>query len=658
MKGADRELERHDELLIPAGSESVAATRYHPLGTDSPLPVVLVSYPYRKDDLIDFGRQNESLRFLAKSGYEVVICDIVGTGASTGRAEKWFGDERESLIKVIEWLSDRNWSTGDVGMYGISWGGMTQLRAAAERPEALKAIVPVAVGQSIYGTMYPGGVFDMLRFPTWATQMLAYQSLPPSRRDTNGRWARVWNDRLDDIDRSVPWLFRWLENGTENRFWDEQAVNVERIEVPTFYACGYRDIHTRQMLEYFDVIDAPKRFLLGPWRHVQPHRGRESAVDFRRQAVEWFDHFLKGIENGVTDHPTFEYWTERDGGWNVGGGRWRGSNSWPPRGMEDVSFALSGRGLVREEAFDDGDWIEEEYQPDASVGIDSLQRVGSVATGGGDTNPDDVRSCTFETDALEDPIELTGDGHVDLRVRASTPDPVIVGRIVDVAPGGDAKPVTQGYLRASHKDGHRNPEEITPGDEIAVRVPLNSRSHVFEEGHRIRFGLSACLFPKAFASPDAGPLTILSTPAEPSTVTFPGRTHEGRVEFDDVIDMSPPDDASIPTDSEHLVSTSEDVSVNRSQDAGTAELTATSRSTVDLPHASHIEKRSELVASVDEGDPRSSNVKNRTELSLAYANEDVTVEASSLVNYAFATLSVEVTNDGATVYENRWRRDW
>lgn len=678
---------RDDDLQIPVHGETVAASRCEPADADGPLPVVLIATPYRKDDRISFGSWGPSIEYIARAGYAVVVADLIGTGASTGRKDPFSGDEGPEVASIIEWLADRPWTTGAVGTFGLSYGAWTQYLAAAENPDPLKAIVPVAVSPSVYESSCTGGVFNPLKRATWAAEMQAMLALPPSRRDQEGRWARVWRDRLDDLRDGTPWLFEFLAHERTDEFWDGREVGPEKIDVPTLAACGYRDVHTRSMVEFFDRIDAPKRLLLGPWRHTMPERGRESAIDFRRQVVEWFDRFLKGEDNDALASPTVAYWTERKGGW-TSHGTWRGTDRWPSlqaavdqeqcsigggsadrthtvdADAEVLSFALTSDGLVRSTEFTDGSHtpVEREYAYDHTVGIESVDRVGSVTNPGIATNADDARSIVFETGPLERPVEFTGTGLASIELRASTPSPVLAVRVSDVDPNGVARSVTGGYRRTSHRNGHERPDPLTHGREYRIEVPLKPKSHVFESGHRIRVAVSAAAFPRSLPPNEQGTLTVLSSPASPSLVRFPGQVHDdgadgadGDVDFEDAIEMRPPDDDIVPVDPP-VSAANESWETAREHTGGTAAFRAANRYTVALPHGADLHWASELEASVVADAPGTASLRNDVSLALEYDLETVRVETTAHTSRAAASLHTMVRIDDHVIFDETWYR--
>lgn len=645
---------RLNDVAIPVGDETVVGVRYEP-PTDGPSPSILMATPYRAQDRITFGSYDPSLRYFAAHGYEVVAVDLLGTGASSGEKPESF-DAREGaeVVSVVEWLADREWTTGEVGMFGKSYGGWTQLRAAVENPPALKAIVPVSIASSQYAVARPGGAFNFLRSTMWATQMQASQALPASTRDPDGRWADVWKDRLEYLRDARPWLFNSLDHDTFDGYWERREIPVERIDVPTFAVCGYRDLHTGSVVDYFDRIEAPKRLLLGPWRHTMPHRGTENAVDFRRQALAWYDRHLKGKDVDGDDSPTVVYYTEREGGWKRDAGVWRGADAWAGATPDEtVTFALAGDGLVPADTFD-GEPVNRTYEVDQTVGVNSMERIGMIQHTGLDARPDDTRSLVFETEPLPDPLELTGDGTLTLRLSASTSDPLVVVRLTDVDPEGTSRPITHGYLRASRQTSHVEPTPLEPGREYELEIPLHPRSHVFEAGHRVRVALSGAYFPRAEPAPEQGSFTVSSSPDAPATLTLPGREHLGGVAFEDTVAMSPPDTARVPVSSQFVASADEDWRLSRRPDDESVSFTATKTTRLRPPNGSEITWSHDVEAGVPARDPRAAYVRNDVTVTLQRRMETIVSEATSRVTHDYAALTSQVTVDGQVVFDERW----
>ena len=664
------DVRRHEDVRIPVGGETVAATRYEPVDGSGASPAVLMYVPYHHQDGITYGAYDPLNRYLAAAGYEVVVADMVGTGASTGFVEEPF-TRREGTepADIVEWLADREWTTGRVGMYGKSYGGITALDAAAQRPDGLEAIVPIHTPFQGFRNAYTyGGLFEFLTIGMdWLTLMQALDAKPPSNPDAGDDAFDAWRERLDRLDDRDPWLFQFLDHDPHEAYWDDKNIPVERIDVPVLAVDGWRDPYTEDTLRYVDRIDAPTRLLLGPWRHRMPHRGRESAVDFRRQVRSWFDHFLTDAETGVLDVPKVRAWTELDGG-GTADGRWRGFDRWPtldapeddaPTGASSsgsssagdaVSLALAPGGLTAPDAYD-GESVAATCRCDPTVGLASTDPYGAAIAPPA-TNDDDVRTLTFDSEPLDRPVELTGTGAASLRVEPTTEDPTVAVRVVDVDPGGRGTVVTKGAIRGVYRDGLADPEPATPGEEHAFEVPLEPKSHVFEAGHRIRVTVESARFPDLLQSADAGPFRLLSSPDEPSTVAFPGGRLE-RVAFDDPVPMAPPDDALSP-DPERVSGTTA-WETTREHVSGEARAAKTHQQTVDLPHGT-LSRESVCEASVTADDPSSASAENELRLTVENDRGTFEVVASNYVSRSLCRVDTAVRHDGELVYEGSWVR--
>jgi hypothetical protein len=648
-------LRRHHDVEIPVEGETVAATRYEPVDVDGPVPALLMYVPYPKDDMITYGAYDPLNRYLASHGYEVVVADMVGTGASTGRLDGLFGqNEGREAEAIVEWLADRDWTDGRVGMYGKSYGGITALAAAARRPDALEAIVPIHTPYMGYRNAYSyGGLFELYYIGLdWLTLMQALDAKPPSRRDQGGEWVDRWQSQLEATRDRDPFLFDFLDHDVKDEFWDRTDIPVEEIETPTLAVGGTRDSYTRDTVEYFDAVDAPKQLLLGPWRHTMPHRGRESAIGFRKRALDWFDHFLKGERRDIADEPPVQVWTERDGGGESERGVWRGLDHWPDatESAETVAFALADDGLCRRESFDSGR-VERSFDADFTVGVDSIQPSGATVPAG-DTNADDSRSLIFESDPLARPIDFTGTGTATIRVRTTVDDPTLSVRVVDVAPDGSATMVTHGTRRLRCR-GLSELEESVGSDEIEAEIPLKPKSHCFETGHRIRVAVSNAFFPEFMPTGTGGTTAVLSAPDHASVVEFPGAVRDGG-EFADAIAMPAPDESS-PATPESVVSS--DTNWERAREAtdDTATVRADSHLQLALPHA-EMRREGDFEVTVAARDPGSLVAESELRWTIEYPTEEVVVEASNQFGRDYAEATTRVIRDGATVFEERWSR--
>ncbi|MFB6068777.1 MAG: CocE/NonD family hydrolase [Halobacterium sp.] len=633
------------DLLIPTPGGRVAATRHLPAG-EGPWPVVFVYTPYHKDDLSE-PTDDPLARYFVEREYAVVVADVLGTGASDGLAPSPFTDrEGESGAAVVEWLAAREWTTGAVGVIGKSYPGTTALEIAAERPEGLAAIVPIHAPARPYASYFDGGALALLRTAgLWAPNFEYLATQPPARR-VDGRWADVWDERLDALPDREPFLHQYLAHPTKDDYWTDRDVPVEAIEVPTLAFAGYRDPFAESTVETVDRVAGPARLVLGPWRHTVPDRGREVAIDYLGEAERWFDQFLRGADRGVLETPRIRYWTERDGGGVPDAGDWRGRESWPTADGESAAFALTPAGLA--DPGDDFDTLSRRWDPDWSVGADS---VGFDVPGGRplDTGPDDRRSLTVESDPLDAPFAFAGTGAVDLTVVPETTDPLLAVRLVDVAPSGDSRLVTHGVRRASlptpidpfgHVGGEPSPLE--PGTATARSVALRPKAHVFEAGHRIRVAVSGAFFPYVLPPADAGAFTLRSSPEAPGRLRLPTGGPTESVAFEDTPAEYIPD-ASAPTWG---------TTVDHRDDRVTVSLAREYEQS--LPEGT-FEYAMDVAATTARDDPASTRIERTTETVLDRGTERVTTRVWNAVGRDVAHLTYAVAVNGERIVDERTR---
>ncbi|WP_435115735.1 CocE/NonD family hydrolase [Halolamina sp. C58] len=636
----------HDDVAITLADGTVRATRHEP-AADGPQPVVLVYTPYHKDDLSDT-RSDPMVEYLVDAGYEVVVADAVGTGASDGLVEQPFtADEGRHGAAVVEWLAERAWSNGRVGIVGKSYPGTTALEIAAEEPDGLAAIVPIHAPAKIYDAYFDGGALAFLRTcGQWAPNFEYLPLQPPVDRSVDG-WAERWTDRLDALDDREPFLFQYLDHLEKDEYWAAKDVPVEEISVPTLAVGGYRDAFGGGTLDYADRIDAPTEVILGPWRHAMPEQGETARIDFLGEMESWFDHHLRD-EGDRESSPAIRYWTERPDGDDRLAGEWRAREAWPTAESDDaVAFDLGRDGLSTDGSSTDA---TDHWQVDYGVGHAS---IGFEIPGGTDldTTPDDDRSLTYGTGPLADAFELTGSGEVRLAVVPEGSAQLLAVRVVDVAPDGTGRLVTHGVTRAE-LDGEidpsgepgAEPEPLTPGESHTVDVSLRPTSHVFEPGHELRVAVSGAFFP--YVSPPDGSAGFELRTAG-SRCRLPGRFHDGSPTFDDGCAFDPPQDAydePAAPDWETTVSHTDDtVTVSLSQSYSKPLPAAT----FDYETATEV--------SVQRDSLETETVDRRTTTTLSFPTETIESRVGNSVTRSFATMQYAVDRDGERVYRERKR---
>ena len=294
----------HLWIPLPDGRR-LAARMWQPAGA-GPFPVILEYLPYRKRDGTA-PRDATTHPVFAAHGYACVRVDITGSGDSDGRFDDEYSEQELSDGEaVLEWIAQQPWSTGKVGMIGISWGGFNGLQMAYRRPEALKAVVSVASTVDRYADdiHYMGGCL-LSDNKNWASQMFAYMTRPldPKLRPD---WRAEWLGRINDL----PFMAAdWLRHQTRDAFWKHGSVceDWSAIQAPVLAITGWADAYVNAPPALAaKMTGAPAKALMGPWEHRYAHISQIEAADFHGEVLRWFDQYLKGEDAGAEAFADFQ----------------------------------------------------------------------------------------------------------------------------------------------------------------------------------------------------------------------------------------------------------------------------------------------------------------------------------------------------------------
>jgi hypothetical protein len=499
-----------ENVFIPmADGVRLHATLYFPDGV-GPWPAVLEALPYRKDDVTASYRP-EYVR-LAEHGYVVCRVDVRGTGTSEGLAEDEYPvKEQEDLCRVIDWLATREWSTGNVGMYGTSYSGFNSIQVAMERPPALKAIIPIFATDDRYSddVHYFGGVLKGLDLVDYPLYMVALNALPPVPALYGERWREEWERRVKENE---PWTIRWLEEQTFGPYWQHGSLrpNYDAIEAATMIVAGWADGYTNNSLRTMAGLTCPKRLLLGPWAHASLESSLPGPnIDPVPEMLRWWDRWLKGIDNGIDREPEIVVFVRRptkpEPDLSEMNGEWRYEAGWPLERLEERPLPLGNAETPGRVPIDVND-----LEVRGDVGWTAwISCAGALPYGQPiDQRPDEAFSLVYEWPPLEDELEILGHPRLEVTVRSSAPVAYLGAKLCDVFPDGTSALVTRGLLNLTHRESREAPSALEPGAGYRVSVELEVTSWVFEEGHRIRLDIAGTDWPNAWSPPTPVTLSI------------------------------------------------------------------------------------------------------------------------------------------------------
>ncbi len=500
-------------IPLPDGTK-LSARLWVPLDAgSSPVPAILEAIPYRHRDITAW-RDSIHHPYIAGHGYACLRVDLRGSGSSDGvLTDEYLEQELCDLENVLAWLAAQPWCTGTTGMMGKSWGGFNALQVAARRPPSLGAIIACSSSDDRYAddVHYMGGCLlsDNL---SWASTMFAFNSCPPDPAVVGERWREMWHERLA---RSGLWLETWLKHQRRDEYWRRGSISEDygAVQCPVFAVSGWADGYSNPVFRLLEHLTVPRKGLIGPWAHKYPHLGEPGpAVGFLQEVVRWWDHWLKGAQNGIMDEPMLRVFMQDAvpprTAYHERPGRWVGESSWPSPEVRVEHHPL-GRCRITTAAGDpDGDALT--IQSPLSVG----QYGGKWCSYNAppdlpyDQREEDGGSLVFDTGEFTEALEILGTPVVSLEFSSSQPVAMVAVRLSDIAPDDTATRISYGLLNLTHRGGHDSPEALTPGQRYEVQVNLNAAAQHIPAGHRLRVAISTSYWPLAWPPPAPVRLTI------------------------------------------------------------------------------------------------------------------------------------------------------
>ena len=572
---------------------------YRPVTNDL-VPVILMRTQYNKSEAQVQPSRFRPPAWFASHCYLVVIQDIRGQYASKGTFYEYAHD-RDDGYDSVEWAAHLPGSNGKVGMYGSSYVGATQWLAATATPPALKTIVPSNTASDYYdGWTYEDGAFRLAFIESWMMGTIAH-SAAINRGDLKLA-ASIHEDGLDIAkwfhftpydefpplhpgDPTVaPYFFDAIKHFTDDAYWKQFSIQsrYDKVDVPVLAFEGWYDAFVNGALRNFDGMRSSggtaeartdQRIVIGPWEHLGWGRPT-SLVSPRLKALgpvanspvnqlmlAWFDHFLKGEDNGVSTGPRVDYF-------EMGENRWHTASGWPIPGTQYEKWylisgghaasvmgngalsqtppgeqapgaaapALDAEGMPAAPLTAASDhFVYDPSNPVPSVGGHSCCLWSSGPQGQFDQSAIEQRSdiLVYSSKPLTKPLDVTGPITVTLYAKSTAPDTDFTAKLIDVFPDGAAINLANGILDVRFRESLSKPTLIHPGEIYKYTIHVWPTSNLFLPGHRIRIDISSSDFPQFAPNPNTGApfgvsakwqtatQTILHDPEHPSSVTLP-----------------------------------------------------------------------------------------------------------------------------------------
>ena len=556
------------KLMIPMrDGKRIATDVYRPKDTSKKYPTIFVRTPYNFNfwdvrngvprDLSNelqavkrgyaFVWMNERGRFFSEGNY-----DILGPPLTDGEDE-------------LSWISKQPWSNGKVGTIGCSSTAEWQLAVAGQGHPAFTTMIPQGFGAGVgrvapyfeQGNWYRGGAVQML-FIAWlySQQNQIRPMFPPNTtQEELIRASRAFDlaQQLPSVDWSKALRHLPVEDimeaagGPHGIFADRMPVDTGgamiqrapndpawykgglwhdnmKINIPGFWFMSWYDVSIGPNLAAYNHVRktaspeiANQQYaVIAPTLHCAYKRATENTIvgelsmgdarlNYDDLTYAWFDHFLKGDNNGVLEKmPRVRYYT-------MGINKWQSSDTWPPRGAQSMSFFLSSGGKANTmngdgaltaaaPASDNPDKFEyDPMNPVPSLGGNVCCTGNAITPGAFDQRKNETRPdvLVYTTEALKEGMEVSGPIEVTLYVSSDAKDTDFTVKLIDVHPDGRAFNLDETIQRMRYREGYDKPNVwMQSGKVYKVTLQPMTTSNFFAPGHRIRIEVSSSNFPR------------------------------------------------------------------------------------------------------------------------------------------------------------------
>jgi putative CocE/NonD family hydrolase len=499
---------------MPDGVKLAAKLWLPDIAPKKPVPTIIEVIPYRKRDIYA-PRDAMHHRYFAGHGYACMRIDIRGSGDSDGTQGTFaIGDETLDTVEAMKWIARQPWSDGQVGMFGISWGGFQGIQVAARAPGQLKAVIAQSFSPDRYrySQVFRGGAI-LLRSIRWSSQLFGYKSRPPDPELVGKRWREMWMQRLE---ANTPQIVAALRHQAYDDYWRSRASDWSKINAAVFAVSGWADgSYVGSVLEAMENLDTPRRALIGPWGHRYAHLGMPGpAIGFLQESLRWYDYWMRGKDTGVEREPALIAWMPHSvpakAFYPESPGRWIVEKEWPSRRIKPQRFHLNAGGSLGEAA-ERARKVSTRSPQTLGLAVGELMpwfQHGPSPELPGDQRPDDGQSMCFDTAPLGKRVEILGSPTAELVLSVDKPVAFICVRLCDVAPDGASTRVSYGIFNLTHIEGADKPKRLAPGQQYKVKMPLIDCAYAFAPGHRMRVAVSTTYWPLIWPSPEPVTLTL------------------------------------------------------------------------------------------------------------------------------------------------------
>ncbi len=467
-------IEKDVQITVRDGS-LICADVMRPEGKEK-YPVIVTMGPYGKDvhwetryplyNETDQGPyavwEMPSMEFWVPKGYILIRADSRGTGKTKGKLDLLGPKEAEDFYDVIEWAAVQPWSTGKVGLLGISWYAMSQWMVAALQPPHLAAIVPWEGLTDFYREWArQGGIFHNSFTRFWLKTQIAPQ---------------INTEEVVDIAEEI------LKRELFDDWYLEHSPVLSKIKVPVLSAGNWGALHLHlrgNVGGYIGAGSSYKRLII----HVGTHIGPFYSDWGKKEQLRFLDRWLKVTKNDEENQAPVRLAIRH--GTKI---EWRDENEWPLARAKLTPLYLNAQ--------------QNSLQWDSPPMSSELNYNAPEG------------SCSLITIPMKEETEITGPVELNLWVSSSTKDMDVFvalrqidasgNEITGIGPQGAPVPMAIGFLRASHRaldvnkslpgrpyHAHQQLEPLIPGKPTLLNIEIWPTSITLAKNERLRLDISS-----------------------------------------------------------------------------------------------------------------------------------------------------------------------
>jgi putative CocE/NonD family hydrolase len=536
----------------------IAVDAYLPKGLppEEKIPTVLVqtrywrAYHFKKPFkwLIKAPRKPWIVKGLTSYGFAVVWADVRGTGASFGTREYPFSEpEIRDGAEIVNWIIKQPWSNKAVVTYGNSYSGVTSELTAVLNHPAIKGIITKHNPWDFYlHAAFPTGCFNKAFISHWSNLGRALdttegKNLKPAMKSYDPFMARLASLAVIgvmpvDADKEKVMLkeaakihegnshpidhFEKVKGRDDSLTEEGQTIDhlstfskkelIEKNQNLPFYTWGaWQDSTTANaVIHRFLNFDIPQKAVIGDWCHRQKNRGnpfyspkKHAQISKDEQIRDWVKFYKDCLKGKFGSKKELYYYT-------MGEEKWKKTDTWPPANQEMVRWYLTASSLSNS-------------PPKADTGADNYTIDYEVTTGirnrwytllslpidYGDRGEADAKLLCYTSAPLAQDIEITGHPIVNLFLKSTHEDGMIIVHFEFIDKKGKIHWVSDGQLRLTHRKlsteepiykvaipyhSHKS-KDIEPmpvGEITEIKFALYPTSILIQQGCRLRIAIA------------------------------------------------------------------------------------------------------------------------------------------------------------------------